>query len=135
MLNLTEEEIAALPVGIKLDALIHEFVMGHDRKNIYYTIGEIEYISVGPSGVLSYSSDISEAWKLLESFSPKDWYIQISNCCSEEDKKWCVILSENSDGEDSIMTEESGDLAESICKAALKTKAKDARCSRDKQPE
>lgn len=166
MLNLTEEEIAALPVGKELDELIFEYVLGwippinkKPSKELFQWNQRIEDCSPDFSKVMvenyrtgekitlkewsnrfkwtkgeeycyiipNYSSDIKEAWKLLESFSSEDWYKEVKNCCEDEGKKWCVFLYENSDRKDWIAGHEAGEIAEAICKACLETRGKNAR--------
>lgn len=166
MLNLTEEEIAALPIGKELDELIFEHVLGwippinrkpskelfqwNQRIQDYapdFDKALVENYHTGERITLkewsdrfkwtkdddycyiisNYSTDLKEAWKLFESFSSDDWHKSISNCCHSQGRKWCVLLYENSEREDHIIAEHNGEIAESICKAILKTKASNAR--------
>lgn len=107
---MTREEIENMPAGVEMDAMIANSVMGWKDLKPEEVKTAIEH-----DMLLSFSSDISAAFQVLDSFENNGWMYALGNDLHEYSCALC--FAENGDKNATGTSGASMSLA--ICRAAL----------------
>jgi hypothetical protein len=99
-----------MKAGRELDALIAEKVMGCPRDKIYYSVGDVQWIT---EALDFYSTDIADAWRVVEHFLEM-------NGEDGHYRKERFILSIGEEGMGDLVRWRSAHAAHIICAAALR---------------